>query len=120
MLSTSTYFIKGQLPGISMDKLIELYSKELRMQQISITKIDGNLIEFINDSTNIFLVDRTADNFQDIAEGQITIEETDAEFIVYLDAKATNPIGALIDKLTFPMYFESLRNDIEQQIRSIR
>jgi hypothetical protein len=153
MYQTSAAFIKGQLHGATINKLLELYKRELDGQNISDISTTLNTIHFSNDILN-FSLSRYAYKYSKFSYGEIRIEETEEEYIVYLKANMKRLfitsaiwgagfslialmqsgfnlfplilgliifcvfiIAGYISILFFPVYFESLRNNIERELQ---
>ena len=155
MFKTSTYFIKGQLPGVTQIDLLNLYKRELEEQSVNNISTNSDTIKF-NNNTFRFVLNRFANKFSSFSKGQIKIVDQGNEFNVYFQAQQTRTftsaallaaIGTLfflfsagfsllpfliglaifilliiIDYVTtnisFPIYFDSLRNSIERELQS--
>jgi hypothetical protein len=118
MFTTTTYFIKAQTPGINVHKLLDLYKRELNTQGIKNITEDGNVLYFVNDDSEI-LFNRFDRRFSDFSEGKIGIEDNDTEFLAYMEATPTNFMSGLTAKVSFPVYFTALRNDIERELQGL-
>lgn len=46
MSVASTWFIKAQIPGTTLDRLLKLYEREILIQGAGETAIRGNVVEF--------------------------------------------------------------------------
>jgi len=108
MSIASTYFIKGQIPGVDLDKLLELYKREILIQGAGQAWIRENMIEFSGGS----MFRRNGSWFAGFTDGRLIIEETESEFEVYVEAKRPKWV------LFFSVYFTKLRNDLERELQS--
>lgn len=154
MYTISTFYIKSQIPGISLTRLVQCYQDKLENQRIKNLTVDYDIINFTNTSFPV-AVNKISHRFSNFSKGQIRIEETDSKFIVHLEAElghlftSAGIIGAGITLLfviitgfgiksffigglacmlflsfgyfslraSFPVYFASLRNEIEEFLR---
>jgi len=150
MYKTSTQFIKGQNPGISTERLLEYYKQELEYQSVNEIDIENSKIYFKNNRFRFN--DRYPNKFAGFLQGEISVAETDSDFIVSLRADISGliemagvvailsvilfalaggfsllplvisallfililTISYLSLVLLFPVYFDTLRNDIER------
>ena len=85
MYKTSTYFIKEQLPGVTIEQILELYKRELEDQNVSVATINENELRFSNDFFKISL-NRFANKFSGFSSGKISIEDTGSEYLVNFKA----------------------------------
>ena|ERR1700754_4141172 len=108
MSIASTYFIKAQTPKATLDRLLSLYEREIRIQGAEQTTITGNAIEFSGGSPTR----RYGNKFANFSEGRLIIEETETEFLVYLEARRPKWI------LLFDVYFTKLRDDLERELQA--
>lgn len=108
MSIASTYFIKAQIPGVGLSRLLELYQREILIQGAGQAYIRGNIVEFSGGSW----LRRYGNKFGGFTDGRLIIEESASEFEVYLEAKRPKWI------LFFDVYFTSLRNDLERELQS--
>ena len=114
--NTSTYFIKEQLPGITKQRLLSLYERELIDQGSKDIAIVGNKVVFSNNFIAGFLNNRH-NKFAGFKNGQIEITEDDSLYNVILQADVS--IFAWVTaNITFGVYFISLRNNIERELQS--
>ena len=86
MFKTSTYFIKGQLPGVTQTDLLNLYKRELEEQSVNNISTDSDKINFTN-NTFRFALNRFANKFSGFSKGQIKIVDKGNEFNVYFQAE---------------------------------
>lgn len=107
MSIASTYFIKAQIPGIDIVRLLELYKREILIQGAGYADINNNVVEFSGGS----ITGRRGNKFAGFSQGQLIIEETASEFEVYLEADSPKWL------LLFGVYFTKLRNDLEKEIQ---
>ena len=155
MFKASTYFIKGQIPGITKSDLINLYKRELGEQSVNNISTSTDAINFTN-KTFRFVLDRFANKFSSFSQGQIKIVDEGNEFGIYFQGKLTRlftfaglmagpatlfflfsikfdvstlisgvtifilltGIGFILTSIFFPVYFTSLRNDIERELQN--
>jgi len=89
MYKVSTFFIKGQLPGLTLDYLIDLYKSELQLQSAGKVDSDSSTIYFTNDNIFRFATGYST-KYSNFSSGRIDITETEEEFIVYLQASLSN------------------------------
>ncbi len=85
---TTTSFIKGQTPGISVDKLVTLYKRELETQNVNHISSSGDTISFSNNIIR-FLLDRYSNKFSGFSNGEIKISDEGDEIWIYLRASVT-------------------------------
>jgi hypothetical protein len=81
MYTSTTYFLKGQVPKATLEILLNHYRVELQYQQISSINIEGNCIIFFNSSFS-FLPRNHGNQFNAFTKGKIEIEENEKYFIV--------------------------------------
>src|SRR5689334_11063182 len=103
MSIASTYFIKAQIPRVDINRLLDLYKREILIQGAEYAEINGNVVEFSGGSS----IRKYGNKFAGFTQGQLVIEETESEFEVYLEADSPKWI------LLFDVYFTKLRNDLE-------
>jgi len=108
MSIATTYFIKGQIPGVDINRILELYKREILIQGAEYAAISGNSVEFYGRAG----LHNHGNNFAGFSEGQLIIEETESEFEVFLEAESPRWI------LLFDVYFTKLRNDLERELQS--
>lgn len=89
MFKLSTYFIKGQIPGIAKSDIIQFYKKELNRQSVNNISFDDDTIRFNNNSLR-FVPDRFANKFSSFSSGEIKIVDEDDEFGIYFEGKLAN------------------------------
>jgi hypothetical protein len=89
MFKVSTYFIKGQIPGVTKSEIIKLYKRELEGQSVNNISSDDDTINFKN-NTFRFVLNRFANKFSSFSEGQIKVVDEKDEFGVYFEAKLAN------------------------------
>jgi hypothetical protein len=106
MSIATTYFIKAQISGVDINRLLELYKREILIQGANSAEIIGNRVEFSGGSSLKY-----GNKFAGFTNGQLNIEESDSEFEVYLEAD--HPKWLLL----FDVYFEKLRNDLERELQ---
>jgi hypothetical protein len=111
MSIASTYFIKAQLPGTTINDLLKLYEREILIRGAGQTAINDNTVEFSGNS-GILSWYGHGQEFAHFSEGRLVIEETETTFEVYLEAKSPKWI------LLFDVFFTSLRNDMERELQS--
>jgi hypothetical protein len=154
MFTISTVFIKGQIPGTTIGQLVTRYKRELEEQSVSSVSVNADTIYFANDAFKIVLA-RYSNKFSGFSKGQIRIEDTGTEYIVYLEANLARLlvsagtgagivvllalftvgfnllllimglivfgvlilVGYIQAKIFFPVYFNSLRNNIESELQ---
>jgi hypothetical protein len=109
MALASTYFIKGQIPGVERERLLEIYKREILIQGAGSANIRDNVVEFSGGSS---LFSRYGNKFAGFTNGRLIVDETEAEFEVYLEAKWPKW------KFFFDVYFTTLRNDIERELQA--
>jgi len=107
MSIATTYFIKAQIPGADITRLLELYKREILIQGAEYAEINGNVVEFSGGSSTR----KFGNKFAGFSQGQLIIEETESEFEVYLEADSPKWI------LLFDVYFTKLRNDLERELQ---
>lgn len=88
MFKTSTYFIKGQIPGVAKEDLINLYQRELDEQSVDSILVDQDTITFYN-RTIRFVLNRFANKYSNFSEGLINIKESNTEYGIYFQASWT-------------------------------
>jgi hypothetical protein len=88
MFKISTAFIKGQIPGVTLDQLIRIYKRKLEDQSVSRISVNNGIIYFSNDSFKIVLT-RYSNKFSSFSNGSIKITDTETEFVVCLQASLT-------------------------------
>jgi hypothetical protein len=106
----STYFIKAQIPGTTIDKLLRLYEREILIQGAGQTRIKDNAVEF----SGGFVLNRYGNKFANFSNGRLVIEETDTDLKVYLEADRPRWISL------FDVYFIKLRDDLERELQGVR
>jgi hypothetical protein len=111
MSIATTYFIKAQIPGVAIDRLLKMYEREILIQGARQTAITGNTVEF---SDTAAIVNRYARHFAGFVDGRLIIEETASEFEVSLEAESPKWI------LLFDVFFTTLRNDLERELQSVQ
>ena len=89
MFKVSTYFIKGQIPGVAKSEIIKLYKRELEGQSVNNISTDAGTISFKN-NTFRFVLNRFANKFSSFSEGQIKVVDEEDKFGVYFEAKLAN------------------------------
>jgi len=89
MYKISTFFIKAQLPGLTIDYLLDSYKSELQQQSATKVTIDLASITFAHDNI-ISTATSYSNRYSNFSNGRIDIEETEDEFIVHLEASLTN------------------------------
>jgi hypothetical protein len=157
MFKISTYFIKGQIPGVTKSDLINCYKRELDRQSVNNISVTPDTISFKN-NTFRFVLNKFANKFSSFSKGQIKIVDEVEEFGVYFQADLTRiftsagltaaiatlffifssgfdtfllivglvifvlltVIGFISTNISFPVYFTSLRNDIERELQGER
>ncbi|WP_205511376.1 hypothetical protein [Longitalea arenae] len=85
MFTTTTTFSKAQFPNISMPLLIDIYKQELEYQEISDISREYNTLYFLNNPYNFFQ-NKLTNRFSNFLIGKITIEETQNDYVVCLQA----------------------------------
>lgn len=108
MSIASTYFIKAQIPTATIDRLLNLYKREILIQGADEAIIVNNVIEFSGGS----LFRAHGNKFANFSEGRLIIEETETEFEIFLEAEHPKWI------LLFDVYFITLRDDLERELQS--
>jgi hypothetical protein len=93
MYKIATFFKKAQIPGVMAPVLIDLYKQELEYQSVSKIEINNNTIDF-SDKLFKLVYKGQPNKFGSFSSGQITIEETEQEYIVNLSAS----MGHLVNK----------------------
>ena len=88
MFKTSTYFFKGQLPGMTQIDLLNLYKSELEEQSVNNISTNFETINFTN-NTFRFALNRFANKFSSFSRGQIKIVDEGNEFNVYFEGELT-------------------------------
>jgi len=154
MFKTSTYFVKGQIPGVTKSDLVKRYKQELEIQSVNNIVDNGDTIDFRNKVIK-FVLNRYADKFSSFSFGQIKIDDEGNEFGVHFKADWTRmftsagllagivtilsffsigfkifclfvgigvfalliTIGFISTSISFPIYFTSLRNNIEREFQ---
>ncbi|WP_343744884.1 hypothetical protein [Chitinophaga sp.] len=107
----TTYFIKAQIPGVTLDQLLTLYGREIRLGGADEAYIEDNMVRF---SGAAFRVGRHRGKFADFTDGRLIIEETPTEYLVSLEASWPKTIPL------FSVFFTNLRNKLEQEIWGLR
>lgn len=108
MAIASTYFIKAQIPGADIGRLLELYEREILEQGAGETAIRENMVEFSGTAAHTGQYGR---KFAGFSEGQLIIEETETTFEVRLEAGHPKWMPL------FDVYFETVRNDLERELQ---
>jgi ABC-type multidrug transport system fused ATPase/permease subunit len=157
MFKISTYFIKGQIPGVTKRYLINRYKRELDGQSVNNITVTPDTISFTNNTFRVVL-NKFANKFSSFSKGQIKIVEEVDEFGIYFQADLTRlftsagitaaiatvfflfgsgfntfsfiiglvifvlliAIGFISTHISFPVYFTSLRNEIERELQGDR
>ena len=88
MFTSSTYFIKGQIPRATKEDIIKLYERELETQAVSKISTSVDSISFAN-NTFKFVLNRFANKYSSFSKGQIRFEDQGNEFGVYFQADIT-------------------------------
>lgn len=88
MFKVSTYFIKGQIPGVTKSDLINLYKRELEGQCVDNISSSADIISFSN-NTFKFVLNKFANRFSSFSKGQIKIVDEPNEFGIYFQADLT-------------------------------
>jgi len=107
MSIATTYFIKAQIPRADINRLLELYKREILFKGAGYAQINGNVVEFSGGSS----IRKYGNKFTGFSQGRLVIEETVSEFEVYLEADSPKWI------LLFDVYFTKLRNDLERELQ---
>jgi hypothetical protein len=105
----TTYFIKAQIPGTDVHRLLKVYLREIMIQGAESATIRGNTVEFSGGSGSSRAY---RSKFAGFTAGRLIIEETESEFEIVLEADSPKWI------LLFDVYFTTLRNDIERELQS--
>lgn len=84
MYKTSSFFIKAQIPGISIPGLLQFYRQELEEQSISDIEVDENSLRFSNEVFRL-PISRSANKYSGFTSGRITIEENGDEYLVLFE-----------------------------------
>lgn len=115
MLKVSTYFIKAQIPGTTLQDLLKLYLREIINGGAGLAKIVDNTIQFSDNPDEIGLPRRKGSNgsFSGFSSAELIMEETDTDYEVYLEGHGR--LGLLYD-----VGFTTLRNTLEQELQGIR
>lgn len=154
MFHTSTFFIKDQLPRASIPLLYDFYQQELEHQRVSKVEMMEGTLRFTN-SIYRFVGSRLANQFSCFSSGQIRIEDTATEYVVYFEGDLSRILirggiisgvfitllfvfsapplvslllGGLIflmtaginyisTRLSFPVYFVTLRDEMESVLQ---
>lgn len=85
MFKASTYFIKGQIPGVTKNDLINLYKRELEGQSVNNISTGIDTINFEN-NTFKFVPNKFGNKFSSFSQGQIKIVDDPNEFGIYFQA----------------------------------
>jgi hypothetical protein len=88
MFKTSTYFIKGQFPQLTANKLISIYKQKLEGQNVKNITVQERTINF-NNPVLQFTLSRFNNKFSNFSKGKITITDEADKFIVDLNADIT-------------------------------
>jgi len=105
----TTYFIKAQLPGADVNRLLELYKREILIGGAAYAEIVGNTVEFSGGSS----LRKYGNKFAGFPQGQLIIEEIESAFEVYLEAESPKWI------FLFDVYFTKLRSDLERELQTV-
>jgi hypothetical protein len=106
---TSTYFIKGQLPGVDLTRLLEQYRKEIMSRWVvRNVVVNSNSLEFEEE-----LNSRGRSGYY--IKNSIEIVETASAFIVYRYAESYWAYVGFAG-----VAFASMRNDIERELQGVR
>ena len=108
MAIASTYFIKAQIPTATIDRLLNLYKREILIQGADEAVIVNNAVAFSGGSP----LRRYGNKFANFTEGRLIIEETETEFEIFLEADHPKWI------FLFDVYFKTLRDDLERELQS--
>ena len=88
MFKVSTYFIKGQLPGVTIEDLINLYKREFKIQSASNILSETDKINFSN-NTFKFVIDKFSNKLSSFSNGQLEIIDEGDKYVVYFEAEWT-------------------------------
>ena len=109
MFKTSAVIIKGQFPGLTLSHLLHFYERELHYQNVSHSSVAGNVITFSN-NTFKFVINRYANKFSSFSTGQITIEDSANQFVIYFQASTKRLLinaGIIAITATFFLLFDA-------------
>jgi hypothetical protein len=150
MFHTSTFFIKDQSPRASIPLLYDFYQQELEHQRVSKVEMKEATLRFSNNPYR-FVGSRLANQFTCFSSGQIRIEDTATEYVIYFEGDLSRilirggiitglvtallfffsapPVASILlggiiflmtaginyisTRLSFPVYFVTLRNEME-------
>jgi len=158
---TSTYFIKAQIPGTSLQDLLLLYQDELENERVGNIVKEDDAVRFSN--RGITIIHKDNGRFSFFSKGEIHITDTGIEYIVDFRGSRSgitfpmmmilaviilvfalvsgselsgsdilimlvvvagfgllSAIRFLYKAVRFPIYFETLRNRIEQHVATYR
>ena len=110
MSLASTYFIKAQIPGITLHDLLTLYQREILIGGAGFTAIVENKVAFSGTADDVSFRRRRG-RFSDFTNGLLIIEESETEFEVYLEADSPKFL------LLFDVFFTTLRDDLERELQ---
>lgn len=108
MAIASTYFIKAQIPTATIDRLLNLYKREILIQGADEAVIVNNVVEFSGGSP----LRKYGNKFANFSEGRLIVEETETEFQIFLEAEHPKWI------FLFNVYFVKLRDDLERELQA--
>ncbi|MBC9913006.1 hypothetical protein ICL55_21385 [Chitinophaga varians] len=107
----TSYFIKAQIPGTTLEQLLLLYKREIRIGGADEVYIENNMVRF---SGTAFRIGRHPGKFADFTDGKLIITETSTEYLVSLEASWPKTI------MLFSVFFTNLRNNLEQELWGLR
>ena len=110
MSLASTYFIKAQIPGITLHDLLTLYQREILIGGAGFTAIVENKVAF-SGATDDYSPRHRGGRFSGFTNGLLIIEESETEFEVYLEADSPKFL------LLFDVFFTTLRDDLERELQ---
>lgn len=107
----TTYFIKAQIPGTTLDQLLNLYKREIHIGGAEEVYIEDNIVRF--SGPNLW-EGRHRGKFVGFKDGKLIITETSTEYLVSLEASWPKAI------MLFSVFFTNLRNNLEQELWGLR
>jgi hypothetical protein len=109
MYTTTTYFIKEQIPGATITELLHLYKEEMLSQHVPHLSITGNRLSFSNKNLSS-VSNRHANKWASFTSGHISIEDTGDKYVVLLEGDISRTfimVGIIAGIITLYLFINS-------------